>query len=102
MRTNALNSLRAQRFPQIVFRATDVAAMGDGYRLNGTLEIAGVARGHLVNVRVDDLGRSWRMTSDAEVRQSDYRIKPHSLLMGVVKVADTVTVSFNAVRAKGD
>ncbi|CNN71964.1 Putative S-adenosyl-L-methionine-dependent methyltransferase [Mycobacterium tuberculosis] len=37
------------------------------------------------------------MSAESAVRQSDYGIKPFSLLMGSVQVADEVTVSFSAV-----
>ena len=51
-------------------------------------------------LRTDDLGDSWRMSAESTVRQSDYGIKPFSLLMGSVQVVDEVTVSFTAVRRK--
>lgn len=40
------------------------------------------------------------MSVETTVRQSDYGIKPFSLLMGSVQVADDVSLSFTAVHAK--
>ena len=40
------------------------------------------------------------MSAESTVRQTDYGVKPYSLLMGSVQVADEVTVSFTAVHAK--
>ncbi|GJO20121.1 hypothetical protein NJB1728e18_19480 [Mycobacterium marinum] len=51
-------------------------------------------------MHTDDLGDSWRMSTETAVRQSDYGVKPYSLLMGSLQVADEVTISFSAVRAK--
>ena len=51
-------------------------------------------------MRTDDLGDSWRMSAESTVRQSDYGIKPFSLLMGSVQVVDEVAVFFTAVHRK--
>lgn len=101
IRSNALKSLDARRFPEIGFRTHTIDETGDGYRLAGTLEIRGKSRDHVIDLRVSDLGDSWQMSTESTVRQSDYGIKPYSLLMGSVQVADDVALSFNAVRAKG-
>jgi polyisoprenoid-binding protein YceI len=39
---------------------------------------------------------------EAAVRQSDFGIKPYSMLMGSMKVVDTVTVSFSAEHSRDD
>jgi len=101
-RSNALKSLDADRFPQIRFRADDVEKTGDGYRLTGTLEIHGKSHKRVIDLRVEDLGESWRLSCDADVRQTEFGVKPYSLLMGSMKVVDDVTVSCTVVRAKDD
>ena len=100
VRSNALKSLNASRFPEIRFTADAIDKTDDGYRLSGTLQIRGKSREHVIDLRTEDLGDSWRMSAESTVRQSDYGIKPYSLLMGSVQVADEVTVSFTAVHAK--
>ena len=102
VRSNALRSLNAGRFPEIRFTADAVSKTDEGYRLTGKLQIGGKARGHVIDLRTEDLGDSWRMSAESRVRQSDYGVKPYSLLMGSVQVADEVTVSFNAVHVKDD
>jgi polyisoprenoid-binding protein YceI len=99
-RSNALKSLDADRFPQIRFRADDIEKTGDGYRLTGTLEIHGKSHKRVIELRVEDLGESWRLSCDADVRQTEFGVKPYSLLMGSMKVADDVTVSCTVARAK--
>ncbi|OMC07777.1 YceI family protein [Mycobacterium sp. SP-6446] len=105
IRSNALKSLDAGRFSEIRFAAdADVDAIdktGDGYRLTGKLHIKGKSREHVIDLRTEDLGDSWRMSAESLVRQSDYGVKPYSLLMGSVQVADEVTVSFTGVHPKG-
>jgi polyisoprenoid-binding protein YceI len=100
VRSNAMSSLSARRFPEVRFTADAIDKTNDGYRLSGTLQIRGKSREHVIDLRTDDLGDSWRMSAESRVRQSDYGIKPFSLLMGSVQVTDDVTVSFTAVHRK--
>ncbi|MCV7413241.1 S-adenosyl-L-methionine-dependent methyltransferase [Mycobacterium florentinum] len=102
VRSNALSSLGADRFPEIRFTADVIEETKNGYRLSGTLEIRGKQREHVIDLHTEDLGDSWRMSAESTVRQTDYGIKPYSLLMGSVQVADDVTLSFSAVHAKDD
>jgi polyisoprenoid-binding protein YceI len=101
VRSNALRSLQASRFPDIRFTADVIDKTGDGYRLTGKLRIRGKTHEHVIDLRTDDLGDSWQISAESSVRQTDYGVKPYSLLMGSVQVADEVTVSFTAVHAKG-
>jgi len=100
VRSNALRQLDAGRFPKIRFDADTVEQTDDGYRLTGTLQIHGKTRAQVVDLCTDDLGDVWQLSTEAVVRQSEFGVKPYSLLMGSLKVADDVTVSFSAQRAK--
>jgi len=100
VRSNALKALNASRFPEIRFTAEQVTKTGDGYRLTGTLEIRGKSREQVIDLRTEDLGGSWRMSTQCRVRQTHFGVKPYSLFLGSVQVADEVTVSFAASRAK--
>ena len=101
-RSNALKVLNAKRFPQIVFESTAVERTAAGYRLTGTVQIHGTARDRVVDLSVEEAGDVWRMSADLEIRHADFGLKPYSMLMGAMKVADAVSVSFTAERAKGD
>lgn len=99
-RSNALKSLSANQFPEITYIADAIEEADDGYRLTGTLGIRGKSRDHVIEVHTEDLGDSWRMSVESTIRQSDYGIKPYSLLMGSVQVADEVSLTLSAVRAQ--
>ena len=99
-RSNALRTLDADRYPQIRFRAGDIDKVDDGYRLAGMLTIHGVTGECEIGLRVEDLGKAWRLSCETVVRQSDFGIKPYSMLMGSMKLVDAVTVSFTAERSK--
>jgi polyisoprenoid-binding protein YceI len=100
VKSNALKSLDAKRYPEIRFAADTIDKTDDGYRLTGKLHIRGKSREHVIDLRTTDLGEQWRMSVESTVRQTDYGVKPYSLLMGSVKVADEVSVSFTAVHPK--
>lgn len=97
-RSNALKSLSAKRFPEIAFTADTIEQTANGYRLHGTLRIHGRQSGHVVELHTEDLGGTWRLSAQSSVRQTDFGIKPFSMLMGSLRVADEVTVSFTATR----
>ncbi|UQX09824.1 YceI family protein [Candidatus Mycobacterium methanotrophicum] len=96
VRSNALRQLDAGRFPKICFEADSIDHSQDGYRLAGTLQIHGKTRPYVIDLGTEDLGDTWRLSAQAVVRQSEFGVKPYSLLMGSLKVADDVTVSFTA------
>jgi len=99
-RSNAVKVLGAARFPQIHFQTSDIEKTSDGYRLTGSLKIHGVTSERVIDLHVDDRGDSWRLTCEADVRQTEFGIKPYSMLMGSMKVVDAVTVAFTADRLK--
>jgi polyisoprenoid-binding protein YceI len=100
-RSHALKSLDAGRFQRISFRADNIEQTDNGYRLSGTLDIHGTRRSRVVDLRVEKLGEAWRMSCEADVRQTEFGVKPYSMLMGAMKVVDTVTVAFTAARDAG-
>lgn len=99
-RANALKALEQRRYPQIRFHAEDITATDGGYRLSGSLQIHGQTRDCVVELGVEDLGDEWSVSCEQQVRQTDFGVKPYSLAMGTLKVADVVTVSFTAQHSK--
>lgn len=100
VRSNALKSLDAKKHPKIRFSADDIVQIASGYRLTGTVEIHGKSRPQVVDLKVDDQGDSWAMSTQVPVTQTNFGVKPYSLLMGTMKVADEVTVDFSATHPK--
>jgi polyisoprenoid-binding protein YceI len=101
VKSNALRSLDAGRYPEIRFTADTIDKTDEGYRLTGELHIRGKSRKYLIDLRTEDLGQAWQMSAESSVRQTEYGVKPYSLLMGSVRVADEISVCFSAVHAKG-
>jgi polyisoprenoid-binding protein YceI len=95
-----LRSLNAKRYPRIMFVTNDIEKTDDGYRLTGTLTIHDTSRAQVVDLRTDDQGGNWWLSSETTLRQTEFGITPYSQLLGSLKVADNVVVAFSAKRAK--
>lgn len=100
VRSNALKALDVKKYPRVTFRAEDVTKAGAGYRLEGTVEIHGTSRPQSVDLSVDESGGVWVMSAEVAVVQTEFGVKPYSLFMGSLKVADEVKVRFTARHAK--
>lgn len=100
VRTNALKSLDAKKYPQIRFGADSIAKTKTGYRMTGEVQIHGTTQPQTVDLTVTDSGGVWVMSTEVGVTQSDFGVKPYSLLMGTMKVADEVTLRFTARHPK--
>ncbi|MBB4854294.1 polyisoprenoid-binding protein YceI [Mycobacteroides chelonae] len=96
VRSNALKTLDAKRFPTVEFHAAEIAMNGGEYRLHGPLTIHGVTQAAEIDLAVAADGDALRLSLSTEVSQRAYNIKPFSMAMGSLKVADVVTVSFQA------
>jgi len=90
-RANALKSLKADKYPEIVFSAQSATPDGDGYRFDGTLTIAGTSRDHSVRVVRD----GDRAIGSSRIGHGDFGLKPYALMMGALKVADDVEVEWS-------
>ena len=99
-RSNALKSLDAKKFPQIRFTADQIAKTANGYRLDGAVEIHGTSRPQSVDLTVVDTGYALDLSARVPVTQTDFGVKPFSLMMGSLKVADEVTIAFSAKLTK--
>jgi hypothetical protein len=77
---------------QIVYRSTSVVERPGGYDVDGVLELLGRSRPLSLTLSVD----GDRLTGSAQVKQTDWRIRPYSALLGTLKVADVVEVSIDA------
>lgn len=84
---NLRKVLRADRYPEIVYRA---AAIGD-HELTGELTVMGRAEPLAVNA---DLTGD-RVTGSTVVKQTRWGIKPFSAFFGALKLADDVRVEFD-------
>ncbi|WP_179472077.1 YceI family protein [Mycolicibacterium vinylchloridicum] len=100
VRSNALKALDAKKYPTVTFSADDITTTEDGYRLAGEVEIHGTSRPKTVDLAVEDSGDVWVMSAEVRLLQTQFGVKPYSLFVGSLKVADEVTLTFTARHPK--
>ena len=81
----------------IAYRSSAVTARDGGYDVEGELDLLGVRRPIAFALSLD----GDHLTGRAEVKQTDFKIKPYSALFGTLKVADVVEVTIDATLPKG-
>lgn len=99
-RSNALKTLGVRRFPTVNYQSDTISPTATGYRLAGVLSLHGRSHDQVVDVDVAQRDEVWSLTSTSEVSQRDFGIKPFSMMMGAMRVADVVTVTFEASAAR--
>lgn len=70
------------------FRSTEVTPDGDGFRVGGVLELAGVSR----PVAAAVVREGGRLVARLRVRQPDFGIRPYRALLGALRVRPEVDV----------
>ena len=81
----------------ISYRSSAVTARYGGFDVEGELDLLGVTRPLAFALTLD----GEHLTGSAQVKQTDWRMKPYSALFGTLKVADVVEVSIDATLPKG-
>jgi polyisoprenoid-binding protein YceI len=84
--------LSTKRHPEIRFRSDAVRPTADGFSVHGDLTIVGVPRPAELAVSVDADAGPPRGTVTTTVIQSAFGIKPHSAMLGALKVLDAVEI----------
>ena len=98
---NLVKALKADRAPAIDFLLTQYKAQpaaADGsipFEATGLLSIAGVQKEITLTGTAAALAAHLIMDGQYQLRMSDYGIKPPTLLLGVIKVADPVVIHFH-------
>jgi polyisoprenoid-binding protein YceI len=100
VRSNALKALDVKKHPQIRFNAEGITKTVTGYRLDGTVQIHGTSRPQSVDLAVEESGDIWVMSASVPVRQTQFGVKPYSLFVASLKVADEVNLRFTARHPK--
>ena len=99
MRTEVL---QVDKHPEITFKSSDVtgAAPGPGsFRvvIEGTLTLRGISHPQQIEAQVNITGDRLSANGQCQVRQSDYGIKPVSVVGGTIKLKDEIDLSFDIV-----
>lgn len=82
--------LNTSKHPTISFRSTKVDGTPDAFTITGDLTIMGKTKSVTLNGKSAD----GKVTGTGSIVQTEFGIKPFSALMGALKVADEVGISF--------
>ena len=97
IKRNANKSLKTDKHPEGVFEVPAVSELVDGqYELRGTLTLANKSAPFTVTLHAEREDSAWTISTGTSVRQSDFGIKPYSLMVGAVRVGDEVAIEFHA------
>jgi hypothetical protein len=96
---NLYKSLKAEEHPSIRFHLTQYEiepASGDTLRVHarGTLDIAGAQRPDTLDARVYRAPQGLWLEGSEPLLMSDFGIKPPTMMLGTVKVADRIVVRY--------
>lgn len=92
VRSNALKTLDAKRYPGARWSSTGATETGAGFLLEGMLDLHG--QQHPCPVRLDVAGG--RAHGTAEVLQTAWGVTPYSQALGSLRVTDAVAVTVTA------
>jgi len=83
--------LDANRYPEVRFRSTRLAAVADGFDVAGRLTLHGTEREILVALR----RAGDRHAAEVDLQQPDFGIQPYSAFLGALKVKPGVVVQLS-------
>ena len=92
IRDSALNSLSADKHPDVTFASTAVQPRDGGWSIDGQLTVAGVPRPARIDVDLADAGDLVSLSALVPVVQTEHGVKPYSAMMGALKLRDRVDV----------
>jgi hypothetical protein len=97
MNEHMRKALKAKESPRIVFKLENYKENVGELQLNGTMNIAGTERPIQLMGTVTDSKGVVRATGKAQIKMSEWGVKPPTLMMGTMKVKDNVTINFDVV-----
>jgi polyisoprenoid-binding protein YceI len=86
--------LRVRKHPEICFDSSNVVERGEGFAVEGTLQMHGKSRSIQASVRAD--GDRW--VTEVRLHQPDFGIKPYTAALGALKVKPDVLVRLSVPR----
>lgn len=94
--------LEVASYPEIVYEASvvSVTRLEDtifSAALNGNLSFHGVTHNQPLTARIATYGEMLRASGEFTLRQSDYQVKPVSVMGGALKLKDELKFSFEMV-----
>lgn len=92
--------LAVEQHPAIRFQSARIqTGSQDGFRVEGSLTIRGIERPVVVHVKLEPAAGALRVTGNAEIRMTDYGLKPPSAALGTIGTKPVMPFSFTVAAA---
>ncbi|MDH3625076.1 MAG: YceI family protein [Myxococcales bacterium] len=86
--------LRAHKHPEIRFDSTEVVSRGEGFTVEGQLQLYGCSRA--IQLEVRPVGGRW--VTEVTIHQPDFGIKPYTAALGALRIKPDVRVRVSVPR----
>jgi polyisoprenoid-binding protein YceI len=94
------DGLQADRFPWVRIRSLQISGEAPKFAAKIQIELHGEQRNQWVPLNVDQLSDRLSASGSLVLRQSDFGVRPYSLLGGFLSVQDEVVVDFKLTGAR--
>ncbi|PRY49183.1 polyisoprenoid-binding protein YceI [Arcticibacter pallidicorallinus] len=95
LNSRAHKAMKADKFPTIAFKLNSATVSGDIVKGSGSLTIAGVTKEIAVQGKaVENADGSLSINGSRKIKMSEYGIQPPSFMLGALKVADEINVTY--------
>jgi len=89
--------LKTAQHPEVAFESTAISGAGEPrWQIDGRLTLVGVSNSLSIPVTRTERGEEVELSASVRFLQSAFGIKPHSAMMGALKVADEVEIRVQA------
>jgi len=95
MNSHMTKALKSADFPVIAFTLGSYELGANGGTISGQLTLGGVTKPVTLKAAAREDGGALRLTGAYELNMTQYGIKPPTLMMGTMKVGETVKVHFD-------
>ena len=98
MDTNAYKSLRADKFPDIIFELIDVERIGGQQVMaKGNFIISGITREAILEVGYQIEDDKIQFSGERTIKFSEFNIDPPTAVFGTIKTGDDLILSFKLI-----
>lgn len=95
MDKNMHNAMESDKAPEVTFSLVSYTVAGDEVTAKGSLSIHGVAKDVALTGKLSAKGEGVEVKGSYDLLMSDYGIKPPVMMLGTIKVKDSVSIVYD-------
>jgi len=100
MNKHIQKAIKQKEYPELTFKLDQVESFdGTNAVIKGNLTIAGTSQLVIVEGQVEKKGEEFEITGEKMLKMSDFDIEPPKAVLGTVKAADEIKVTFEIMLA---